>query len=383
MSVGNHTHFIESVYQRVLKPVLFRQDPEGVHDRFAFAGRMLAATGLGRAFTRALFRFEHPALVSTVAGIRFENPVGLAAGFDKNAQLWNILPDVGFGFAELGSVTGRPCAGNAKPRLWRMPKYQALQVYYGLKNDGAQAVSSRLHGKKARMVLGISAAKTNSPETADAAVAVSDYCTVVDAFRDIADYFTINISCPNAFGGQPFTDAQSLDKLLSAVDALAVRQPVFVKLSPDLTHAQLNELLSVMDAHRIAGIVCTNLTKDEAKMNIPKSDIPGRGGISGKAVQALSDAQLAYIAERTKGKYVLLGVGGIFSAEDAYRKLRLGASLVQLITGMVFRGPQLIGRINHDLVGLLERDGFKSVAEAVGADIPGWNGSPMSRSSIV
>lgn len=219
------------------------------------------------------------------------------------------------------------------------------------------------------MVLGVSAAKTNIPETADPEVAIADYCTVVDAFRDSADYFTINISCPNAFGGQPFTDPQSLEKLLGAIDALAVRQPVFVKLSPDLTNTQLDELLAVMDAHRIAGIVCTNLTKDESKMNIPKSAIPGKGGISGKAVQALSDAQLQYIARRTKGKYVLIGVGGIFSAEDAYRKIRNGASLVQLMTGMIYEGPQLIGRINHDLVRLLKRDGFRTVADAVGVDI--------------
>jgi dihydroorotate dehydrogenase len=318
-------------------------------------------------------RYDHPALVSTVAGLTFENPVGLGAGFDKNALLWNILPDVGFGFAELGSITGERCAGNPKPRLWRLPKYHALQVYYGLKNDGADAVSKRLAGVRPRMVLGISAAKTNNAATADPTVAVADYRHVVEKFRDIADFFTINISCPNAYGGQPFTDSGLLERLLSAVDACNVRQPVFVKLSPDLTEQNLDALLGVLDNHRIAGIVCTNLTKDETKMDVPKADIPGRGGISGRVVQRLADAQLLSVARRTKGRYVLMGVGGIFTAEDAYRKIRSGASLVQLITGMVFRGPQLIGQINHDLVGLLEQDGFKNISEAIGADVEGWS----------
>ena len=369
MSVGIHTRFIEAAYRRALKPLLFRQDPEDVHDRMTRIGRLMGATPIGRGLAHALFHFEHPMLESVVAGIHFKNPVGLAAGFDKNAHFWNILPDVGFGFAELGSVTGAPCEGNARPRLWRMPKHEALQVHYGLKNDGADVVSARLQGIVSRIPLGISAAKTNSPSTAEPGAAVADYVHVLESFRQTADYFTINISCPNAFGGQPFTSPALLEQLLAAVDAIGVRQPIFVKLSPDLSEYQLDTLLEVLQSHRITGIVCTNLTKDEAKMGIPKADIPGRGGISGRPVQALADAQLLHVARRTRGRYALIGVGGIFSAEDAYRKIRNGASLVQLITGMVYRGPQLIGQMNRDLFGLLKRDGFGSISEAVGVDV--------------
>jgi dihydroorotate dehydrogenase len=369
MAVGFHTRLIEAAYRRALKPLLFRMDPEVVHDRVTRAGRFAAASGIGRVVTRSLFHFEHPMLANTVAGIRFTNPVGLAAGFDKNAHLWNILPDVGFGFAELGSVTGQPCAGNPRPRLWRIPKHDALQVHYGLNSDGTEAVRACLQSGAARIPLGISAAKTNNAATADAGAAVADYVRVVSTFADVADYFTINISCPNAFGGQPFTSPELLDRLLSTIDSQGLTQPVFIKLSPDLSEYEIDALLEVMAGHRVAGIVCTNLTKDESKMGIPKSDIPGSGGISGRPVRALADAQLLHVAHRTQGRYTLIGVGGVFSAEDAYRKLRYGASLVQLITGMIYRGPQLIGQLNHALVELLRRDGFTNVADAVGADV--------------
>jgi dihydroorotate dehydrogenase len=367
MAVGTHTRIIAGLYGRVLKPLLFTADPEDVHDRFTNVGEMLGTTEAGRAITRALFGYDHPMLRSTVRGMTFANPVGLAAGFDKNARLLNILPEVGFGFEEIGSVTGRPCAGNPRPRLWRLPKSEALTVYYGLKNDGADAISDRLRNRTFRYPVGISAAKTNDKETADPDKAVADYAHVVSRFRGIGDYLTINISCPNTFGGEPFTDPVLLDRLLTEVDGLADK-PVFLKLAVDLPTQQLDEIIEVCSRHRIDGFVCSNLTKNRANMRIADADVPSKGGISGKPVQALSDEQIRYIYRRTAGKYTIIGVGGIFSAEDAYRKIKLGASLVQLITGMIFRGPQLIGEVNRGLVELLKRDGYRSITEAVGAD---------------
>ena len=202
MAYGFHTRLMAVGYQRALKPLLFRFDPEDVHDRFTTIGRFCAASTLGRAVIRTLFRYDDPVLETKVAGLTFSNPVGLAAGFDKNALLWDILPDVGFGFAELGSITGKSCAGNARPRLWRMPAYEALQVYYGLKNEGADVISARLRGVKPRMILGISAAKTNSAETANPAVAIADYRHVVCELEDAdaaasgwkAGYYRIELS---------------------------------------------------------------------------------------------------------------------------------------------------------------------------------------------
>ncbi len=361
------TRYIETLYRRLAKPVFFRLDPEAVHDTVLWVGRVFGNTPGARQLTRRFLYTEDSRLAQNIHGIHFLNPVGLAAGFDKNARLIDILPDVGFGFAELGSITGRPCAGNSGTRLWRLPKSEALVVYYGLMNDGADAIAARLAGKTFRIPMGISAAKTNSPDTVDPDAAIADYCHVVEMFRGIGDYLTINISCPNAYGGEPFTDPQLLDRLLTAVDALADK-PVFVKFAVDLTHAQIDEILEVIAKHRIAGLVCSNLTKNRENQRIAESVVPSRGGISGKAMQHLSDEQIRYIYTRTKGAYTIIGVGGIFSAEDAYRKIRNGASLVQLITGMIYQGPQLIGQINRGLVRLMDRDGITTIADAVGKD---------------
>jgi len=367
MAHGFHTRVIAGLYGRLLKPVLFRFDPEDVHDRATNLGRLLGATAPGRVLTRAMFNYEHPFLHTTVCGIDFANPVGLAAGFDKNAWLYDILPEVGFGFEEIGSITGRPCAGNPRPRLWRLPDSKALAVYYGLKNDGADVISDRVHNRQFRFPVGISAAKTNDKDTVDPDKAIADYAHVVSRFRGIGDYFTINISCPNAFGGEPFTDPKLLDHLLAKVDALADK-PVFLKLAVDLPTQQLDEIIEVCSRHRIDGFVCSNLTKNRANMRITDANVPQKGGISGRPVRQLSDEQIRYIYRRTAGRYAIIGVGGIFTAEDAYRKIKLGASLVQLITGMIFRGPQVIGGINRGLVELLKRDGYRNISEAVGAD---------------
>lgn len=357
------------LYKSVLKPLLFQFDAEEVHNRFVNIGAILGATGVGRALTRAFFSYQHPMLRTTVAGMHFKNPVGLAAGFDKNARLPDILPDVGFGFAEVGSITGKPCAGNPRPRLWRMPKLQSIQVYYGLANDGADAISTRLRGKTFRIPIGISAARTNDQSTVDTAAGIADYVHVVEKFRSIGDYLTINISCPNTFCGETFAEPALLDQLLAAIDPIAdlpdgkAGKPVFVKLAVDLSPEQLDVILDVCAKHRVDGFVCSNLAKNDLG-----PDLPGQGGISGKPVQKGSDAQIAHIHRRMGGKYAIIGVGGIFNAEDAYRKIRLGASLVQLMTGMIFEGPQLVGQINRDLVRMLNRDGFSSVAQAVGVD---------------
>lgn len=358
---------IGTLYRRIAKPIFFRLDPELVHDRVMRLGRIIGAFPPARVLTRMVLAYEDPILHTTVAGIRFANPVGLAAGFDKNARLGSILPSVGFGFVEFGSITGKPCAGNPRPRLWRLKKSESLVVYYGLMNDGADAISSRLRAKTFAFPVGISAAKTNDPSTVDATTAVADYVHVLDEFRGIGDYITINISCPNAFGGEPFTDPALLDLLLTDVDTHADK-PVFLKLAVDLPMQRLDELLEVCTRHRVTGFVCSNLTKNRTNHKIHDPIVPDVGGISGKAIQHLSDEQVRYIYATTRGQYPIIGVGGIFSAEDAYRKIRLGASLVQLITGMIFEGPQLVGELNRELAALLRRDGFASVADAVGVD---------------
>ncbi len=331
-------------------------------------GSLLGANPLGRFVTSMMFSYSDKRLEQDILGIRFKNPIGLAGGFDKNGQLTEILPSVGFGFMEIGSVTGEPCEGNPKPRLWRLKSSKSLLVWYGLKNDGAEVLSKKLKSKNFSVPLGTNIAKTNSKSTVKTNSGIADYAKAFDKFKKIGSYFTVNISCPNAFGGQPFTDPVSLDVLLGKLDKIQTKKPVFLKFSPDLGKKQIDDLIGVCNRHRVHGFICTNLTKNRNNKKILDAVQSTDGGMSGKVVEKLSNDMLSYIYKKTKGKYIMVGLGGVFNAEDAYRKIRKGASLVQLITGMIFEGPQVISEINLGLVKLLEKDGYSSISDAVGAD---------------
>lgn len=349
---------IRFFYKNFLKPFFFLLDPETVHDNITLVGRILGSNSLTRDLTAFLFSYSNPALEQNILGIEFKNPIGLSAGFDKDALLTDILPSVGFGFAEVGSITGEPCKGNPKPRLWRLKNSKSLIVYYGLKNEGSEKISQRLKDKKFAIPIGTSIAKTNSPDTVDTDKGIADYVKAFKEFTNIGAYFTINISCPNAYGGLPFTDAKRLDLLFTRIDRIPTKKPIFLKMSPDLSEEELDEILGVVKKHKVSGFISTNLTKN--------LEVAEKGGLSGKLVEDLSNKQIKMIYEKTKGKYVIVGCGGVFSAEDAYKKIKLGASLVQLITGMIFEGPQLISEINRGLVKLLKKDGYKNISEAIG-----------------
>lgn len=360
--------FFHFSYTRLLKPVYFLMDPEYVHDRMLGVGKLLGRFSLTRWKIRCCFDYKNPKLEQTVLGIKFANPIGLAAGFDKNAEILDILPDVGFGFAEVGSITGEPCTGNPKKRLWRLPNSKALVVYYGLKNDGCEAIAKRLAGKKFRIPVGISVAKTNNQACADVDAGIADYAKALDVMKATGDYVTVNISCPNAFGGEPFTDPEKLEKLLSRLDQIQTQKPIFLKLAADLAPAKADAIIEVVRRHRVHGFICSNLTKKRENLKIVEKEVPDKGGISGKAVEELSNQLIKHVYSRVKGTHIVIGCGGVFTAEDAYRKIRLGSTLIQLITGMIFEGPQAIGAINQGLVKLMEKDGFKNISEAVGID---------------
>ena len=359
---------VNGVYSRVLKPILFSHDPELVHDRMTAVGKLLGHHHLGQSLTRALFGYENSALEQNVLGIQFKNPTGLSAGFDKNAELIDILPSVGFGFAEIGSITGEKCAGNPKPRLWRLPESQSLAVYYGLKNDGCEAIAEKLRNKKSTIPLGVSIAMTNCKDNLILANGINDFSKAFRVMEAVGDYTTVNISCPNTEGGQPFIDPQRLDALFDVLDTIPTRKPIFMKFSPDMQRAELEAILSVARAHRIQGIIATNLTKKRDNPRIIDASVPDAGGLSGKVVEDLANSMLSYIYKKEGKRFTLIGSGGVFTAEDAYKKIRLGASLVQIITGMIFKGPQVISEINQGLVALLKRDGFKNISDAIGVD---------------
>ncbi len=353
------------LYRIILKPLFFLVDPEIVHDSITLKGRLLGSNSITRKLTSFLLSYSHPSLEQKILGIKFKNPVGLSAGFDKDALLTNILPSVGFGFTEIGTITGEPCKGNPKPRLWRLRKSQSLVVNYGLKNDGAEEISKRLKNKNFAFPVITSIGKTNAKETVEIEAGIRDYVKAYQYFTNIGDIFEINISCPNAYGGLPFSDPEKLDQLLTELDKIKTKKPVFIKMPPDLTDNQVDKILEVVKKHKISGFTCSNLTKHRTN-KIADKTVPKNGGLSGKLVEELSNHQIQRIYQKTKGKYIIIGVGGIFSAEDAYKKIKLGASLIELITGMIFQGPQLISEINQGLVKLLKKDGYTNISQAVG-----------------
>lgn len=363
------THLQRWGYQHILKPFFFRCDPEWVHDQVCAIGERLGRSRITRRLTHKMCAFSDPRLEQEILGVRFPNPIGLTEGFDKNAHLTQITPSVGFGYEIVGSVTADPCEGNAKPRLWRLPKSKGLVVYYGLKNDGVGEIRHRLSSKKSTIPLGVSIAKTNSRHTIETLAGVEDYVRGFMAMKDLGDFHVINISCPNAYGGEPFSDAKRLEQLLTALDSVHSNKPLFLKIAVDLTTAELDALISVMDRHRVQGIILSNLTKKYDRTEVVQDEIRigMRGGISGRPTYEASNALIAHAYLEAGDRYVIIGAGGVFTAQDAYEKIQQGASLVQLATGMIFEGPQLIGEINLGLVELMHRDGFESIREVVGS----------------
>ncbi|MBI5370312.1 quinone-dependent dihydroorotate dehydrogenase [Candidatus Uhrbacteria bacterium] len=358
-----------AVYRHCFKPIAFRFDAESVHDCLTKMGAWMGRHPSLRKTAGQLWHYEHPALRQQVCGISFENPVGLTAGFDKDGLLTDILPEVGFGFAEIGSVTGRPCSGNPRPRLWRLPHSRALLVYYGLKNEGCETVAHRLAQSRRRIPLGVSIARTNDQIACTLEMGVEDYRHSFKTVEPVCDYLTVNISCPNAFGGEPFTHPDRLDFLLRALDEIQTIKPVFLKMPADLSLSEAEELATVALTHRVHGFIFSNLTKrrDTPAISPRDSFASAKGGISGRPVFEPSNRLLKHFYRSYGARFTLIGSGGVFSADDAYEKICSGATLIQLATGMIFEGPQVIGQINKGVVERLERDGFTSVSQAVGA----------------
>lgn len=350
------------LYRHLVKKLFFLFKPEAVHDFVGKVGWLAGKSKILKTLTQVCFNYTHPALSQNLLGISFKNPIGLAAGFDKDAKLTQILPEVGFGFEEIGSITAESYNGNTPPRLWRLPEHKTLRVNYGLKNFGAEKIHNFLKPLKFNFPLGISIAKTNSYKTSNVESGIKDYLFTYQKFSDLGDYFTINISCPNTCEEKPiFAESENLNLLLKKIFEIPKYKPVFIKLSPDLSDDRLNKILSVCNNYEIDGFVCSNLTKNNPNHHV------GKGGFSGKAVQAKADTLITKVYKYYNGKKIIIGCGGVFTAQDAYKKIKLGASLIQLITGMIFQGPQLIGEINAGLVTLLKQDGYSHIQEAVGA----------------
>lgn len=366
------SHFI---YTKLVKPILFRFRPDGVHHGMvAMTTWVQKVPGL-RELPRLWSHYDDKMLAQTIAGIKFRNPIGLSAGFDKKLSMPRMIRAVGFGWMTGGSVTWGEYKGNDGAWYYRLPKTKSLVVNAGLPSEGTEVVAARVAAYSETMFadfpLNVSVAKTNTKLCADDDTAVKDYTASLAKFTKLAQVklLEINISCPNTFGGEPFTTPKRLEKLLAAVDKLKLTKPVFIKMPINLPLKDFDALLRVIAKHKITGVTIGNLHKDRKAVDL-KDVLPDeiKGNLSGAPARAVTTELIRYTYKKYGKKLVIIGVGGVFTAEDAYEKIKAGASLVALITGLIFEGPSAPGQINHDLVKLLKADGYAHIHDAIGRD---------------
>ncbi|HMB98460.1 MAG TPA: quinone-dependent dihydroorotate dehydrogenase [Balneolaceae bacterium] len=355
---------METLYKILTRPVLFRFPSDKIHELTVKYGSTISKNDPLLRVLDSVYNFQHPSLKQDVWGLDFKNPVGLAAGFDKNGTLVHLMEHLGFGFTEVGSITANASTGNPKPRSFRLPADSSIINRMGLNNDGAATVVKRLAKCKSSIPVGVNIAKTHNPEITGTA-ALDDYLDSYRLAQKVASYITLNISCPNTTEGKTFEDPRSLESLLSHLNIGkdASEPPVLVKLSVDLDNQQLSELLDVCRASAISGYVATNTSARREDLTTSSKTIKriGKGGLSGKAISDRSTEIIQLISEQTKREKPIIGVGGIFGINDAIEKLKAGADLLQIYTGLVYEGPSLVKKINRGLVRYLEKNGKKHI----------------------
>ncbi|MEO9531231.1 MAG: quinone-dependent dihydroorotate dehydrogenase [Crocinitomicaceae bacterium] len=341
------------MYKLLLRPILFLFDPESVH-HLTFKSIKFSSKIPGvKAIRKGMYRVNDKSLERELFGLKFKNPVGIAAGFDKNAVLLNDLEDFGFGFVEIGTVTPKPQEGNAKPRLFRLKKDQAIINRMGFNNAGADAIAAKLAKKKTTIIVGGNIGK-NTATSND--VAKPDYIYNFKALHDHVDYFVVNVSCPNVGDVKKLQDQDFLIDLLSELKGLNATynkpKPILLKIAPDLNDGQLDEVIEIVAASKIDGIIATNTTIQRTGLKATESELEkiGNGGLSGKPLSNRSTEVIRYLAEKSNKAFPIIGVGGIHSEKDALEKIEAGADLVQVYTGFIYEGPKLVKRINKAIL---------------------------------
>jgi dihydroorotate dehydrogenase len=364
-----------NLYKKQIRPILFSLDAEHAHDLAIGVASQVHGLEYVRSALARYTRVEDARLSVDVAGLTCHNPVGLAAGYDKSGRAVDGLAALGFGHIEVGSVSIDPSEGNPKPRLFRLPEDEAVIVHYGLQNDGAEVVRRRLSARETGIPVGVNIVKTNRgmeapPESAD--TIINEYVDAVQRLHDCADYLTLNLSCPNTEDGRDFfADPDHTLLLMTALKDLVISKPMFLKISPMGDDAADDALLECVDPFSfVSGFIYNLVPGGSAKLKSPAEmwrDLPG--ALAGRPVQDQMDLKIASLYGRMDRKrYRIIGAGGVSCAEDAYRKIRLGASMVQLLTALVYEGPWLVKRINEGLCRLLDRDGVNHVSDIVGVD---------------
>jgi dihydroorotate dehydrogenase (fumarate) len=365
-----------SIYKFIIKPILFLFPADFVHASVTKLGIFTLYIPFSAKILRWFYRYDNPALKQNIADINFENPIGLSAGFDKEIRLPKLMQAVGFGLAEVGSITARNYEGNKKPWYSRLPHTQSILVNSGLRSTGVDHIAD-LADKKVdsdfskKFPINVSVAKTNDDHFESLQDSIDDYCYTLKRLEKShwPSLYTINISCPNTKAGEPFNKPENLKKLLKQIDGLGLSRPVFLKLPIDLGWEKTDALIEVASKSNVTGLTIGNLSKDRTLVDSrDKLESSQAGNLSGKPCWDASNELIARTKHKYRDRFKIIGVGGVFTAEDAYQKIRLGSDLVELLTGMIFRGPAAIGDINKGILERLRSDGLETISQVVGID---------------
>ena len=342
----------------IFKPYIFSLDPEIAHD--------LAINSLKfNILPKSIFKVEDEEILETTfLNTKLPNPIGLAAGFDKSAEVYNSLFKLGYGFIEVGTVTPRRQLGNPKPRVFRLEKDQALINRLGFNNHGSEIVSKRIEMNPPIGFLGINIGPNKDTDNKE-----EDYYLCMEKLSSLGNYITINISSPNTEGLRDFHDQKELDKLLSGINKIKkeknISKPIFVKLSPDIADSEISKIIELIKKYKIDGIIVSNTT-DGNRNTLSDTKKNEAGGLSGKPLKSLSTKLIQKFFRETKSKIQIIGVGGVDSGNSAFEKIAAGANVVQLYTGMVYKGPGVVKDIKKDLISILKKENLKNISEAVG-----------------
>lgn len=363
------------LYKKIIKNIFFMFDAERVHEFMLSTGEKLGGNGFFKSLAGFFMLSSDKRLSQNIADINFATPVGMAAGFDYKAKLVSLLPAMGFGMMTVGTITNMSYEGNPAPRLGRLPKSKSLLVNKGYKNEGAEYISKKLSKKRFAFPLGVSIGRSNSEKLQTQEQSVKDILSAFKTFEKSGvknSFYELNISCPNLIHGNvDFYSPKNLDQLLTAVDKLRIKKPIFIKMPIEKSDKEVLGMLKIISKHTPVGVIFGNLQKDRNHKSLVKSEVKKfkMGYFSGKPTFDRSNELIRLAYKNYKNRFVVIGCGGVFNASDAYTKIKLGASLVQLITGLIYEGPQLISQINNELPKLLQKDGYKHISEAVGVDV--------------
>ncbi|WP_405207695.1 quinone-dependent dihydroorotate dehydrogenase [Aquimarina sp. LLG6339-5] len=341
------------MYKSLVRPILFKYDPEGVH-HFTFKMiRTVSKFPFVSSIFRSLYQVKNAKLEREVFGLKFKNPVGLAAGFDKNAVLYNELANFGFGFIEIGTVTPKAQEGNPKKRLFRLKEDAGIINRMGFNNEGLESAITQLKKNKGKLIIGGNIGKNTDTAPEDY---TKDYLACFNALHPYVDYFVLNVSCPNVGSHAKLNDKEYLEELIKAVQkanlTFSAQKPIVLKIAPDLNNTQLDEIIELVKITKLDGVIASNTSVNREGLQTSKKRLEdiGNGGLSGLPIKSRSTKVIKYLSEKSNHAFPIIGVGGIHTAADAIEKLEAGASLVQIYTGFIYEGPKLIKNINKMVV---------------------------------